>query len=249
MKYDISHGHRTEAYASHGCGTKYSGRGTEYNVSRCHDTEDVPGECLVWSLVKSHAQLETDGRVNGESVSVNSAVPITSCKPEDNWARKWQRIGGTSRKRYAISASSSKEEQWAQHATVTQGRCLRNPETYPTRRSHLAESLDRESDSAWGAKGQRGCSADSNDGPDGDPTQRSRNPVHCSPTQAEGQSASQGTYPIVLAIKQVVRDLVPPVKQLENKGACRVFQTTTRPSRVVFCSYVLYFFRVDHCVQ
>ena len=34
-----------------------------------------------------------------------------------------------------------------------------------------------------------------------------------------------------LVILQVVQDPVPPVTQLENKGACRVIQTTPSPNR------------------
>ncbi|CAB4059904.1 SUPT4H1 [Lepeophtheirus salmonis] len=75
--------------------------------------------CLVCSLVKTFEQFENDGcdncdrflnlKHNRENVydctSSNFDGMIGSCKPEDSWVCKWQRIGRFKRGVYAISVS------------------------------------------------------------------------------------------------------------------------------------------------
>ena len=73
--------------------------------------------CLVCSLVKTLDQFEADGCDNCESVlhlkrnrdnvydctSSNFEGMIASCKPEDSWVCKWQRISRFTKGVYAIS--------------------------------------------------------------------------------------------------------------------------------------------------
>jgi len=73
--------------------------------------------CLVCSLIKSFDQFESDGCDNCETVlhlknnrdniydctSANFDGMIASCKPEDSWVARWQRISKFSKGVYAIS--------------------------------------------------------------------------------------------------------------------------------------------------